>query len=98
MYPLCRKLTCRERTLFNRFLLFCGNQGLIFQAVRPIDQAADVVNMRIAVGFELHRRHKAAAAALAVNKNRRIERGDLFLRGVFINKFVSLLISSSLFL
>ena len=41
--------------------------------------------MRIAVGFELHRRHKAAAAALAVNKNRRIERGDLFLRGVFVN-------------
>lgn len=25
------------------------------------------------------------AAALAVNKNRRIERGDLFLRGVFVN-------------
>ena len=70
---------------FQPFLLFCGNQGLIFQAVRPIDQAADVVNMRIAVGFELHRRHKAAAAALAVNKNRRIERGDLFLRGVFVN-------------
>ena len=41
--------------------------------------------MRIAVGFELHRRHKAAAAALAVNKNRRIGRGDLFLRGVFVN-------------